>query len=295
MNGDQNPPEYLGAAHVASSGQELAYQRRVAGALGLRNLEWLQEPSDFPVGAEGRAIMRQCNAIVEVGKYYGMLPEVQGMLACIALTVDLFEVREAAYYTIDRVNPVLAALVVRTAISDPDPTIRVDSLCYLAAEHPAEARYMATWCAMHDREDWVRIQALEVLLDIDTEEALSIGRGMLKQESIAPKLRSYCEAMLSRNDLVPVDFSERGNRVTEATSQQAMIVAAVLYQSSIDVRLTSARQCFDFGDTALSIGLGLAMAIQPETELSKMGLAEVKHINEAVAEWGELLIGDLRR
>ena len=264
-------------------GLETRLQELLLGATGGRDAERLREPQAVPEHAADRTVMLRCLDIAVLGRDYGAQPLVQGLIAGIAISADLFEIRQSAVFAAGRCHQSLADLAIVMSLKDSDSWMRVEMLRHLCCENALSAISAAVHMASHDPEESVRIDAMELLLDVDTERALDLARALVAESHQHQALRDYCEKTLKRTDLQPFVKEEAGHLISPDTECRAELLNAALFAEEVARCLEAAQQLIAEADDAAAVAIGFVLLSHRSTQLRELGYQTISSCSPEVA------------
>lgn len=269
---------------VTSINQQFNFQELLQGAIGAKDAERLVQPQSVPEHATDRALMLRNADIIHLGKQFGDLATVQGVIAGIAISADQFEIRQAAIFAVVVHNPDLADLAIDVSLRDPDAGVREKMLQHLCQEDPLSAISAAVRLVRHDPDQSLRISALELLLDLDTEKALELARELAVGTHKWDRLREYCQRTLERTDLEPFVKESQGHLMAEATEQRSALLSTALFDEATDLCLKAAHQFISRADEAGAVTIGVALLSHRSPKLQDLGYQTVSRCSPEIAE-----------
>jgi hypothetical protein len=260
----------LGSATVTNISREYKFSEVLRGAIGGRDEERMAMPQSEPAHAADNLIMQRNSDIIDLCKNFGDRPEVQGIVAGIVMATDLFEIRQAALYAVISRNQDLADLGAEVALKDPESTMREKMLRHLAEQDPLFATSAAVNMVRHDPDQFLRVSALELLLDLDTGKALELARHFADGSHQFNDLREFSQHTLVRTNLKPTK-DESGHVVSPQAENRAALICAAMYEREPAVCFKAAQQFLANADVANTIALSFALLNHPHQSLRELG------------------------
>ncbi len=274
----------LKEATVTTMNQHYNFQELLHGAIGAKDAERRLEPQSIPVHAAERGTMLRNSDITDLSKYFGDQPAVQGVIAGIAVSADQFEIRQAAVYAIVRHNSALADLVIEVSLNDSDSTVREDMLLHLCRENPLLALSTAVGVVRYDPDESFRVNAIELLLDLDTARAIELAQELVAAPHDFSKLRDFCQQTIERTDLEPYVKETHGHLISQETVQRAALLSAALFEEAADLCLNAAEQYLAKSDNASAVAIGYALLSHRIPKLKELGYQTLMAYSPEIAE-----------
>lgn len=270
--------------------QDQGFTKHVQGILGLLNKSRREKKVDLPMWSKPPAVTLWEEDLRALSHQYGVMAEIQGVLGGLAL--DPFiedDWRETMLYSLEERNTDLADLVSLVCLHDEDYTFRSKMLCHLSHVNPVFAIEAATRTVQDDPEDFVRVDAMELLAVLDTARCLELAEVYAAGDHGFGDLKEYCVYLLGRQLEL---FDERGvgHAPSAKIKQEATLIVAALYEQDAESSLRAAQAASDDGTEASRVFLSFALFRHPGAELRLHGLRMLNEQSPVIARIASALL-----